>query len=573
MRETVENGRFFYLDEVTKYAKKVVAGEIRAGRSVIKACRRHLEDLKKSKRKDFLYYFDAEEAEHVFLFSETFCRHSKGEWAGKPVVLEDWQKFCLGCIFGWKKKKDDTRRFVYFYIQVARKNGKSTLMAVVGLYVLVCDGEGGAEIYSAATKKDQAKIIFTEAKNMVNASAELKKVLNVYTNNISFDAMLSKFEPLSADAQTLDGLNVHLGLIDEYHAHKNSDVFDILDSAKGARRQPIIGICTTAGKNPSSVCHEYYEMCKNVLAGTEEKDDLFVYIAELDEGDDWTDENVWIKANPNMGVSVYAGDMRTMCQTAKTMMTAQNEFKCKKLNMWVNAERGWIDIDKYNLCPDDLSADELLGKDCYVGCDLATRNDLASVTAEFPLGNGFYACISHSFMPEEKIFEASKRDNMNYRALIERGYITATHGASVDFDYIEEYIRGLRDKYNVLEVCIDPWNASQLEKHLLDEDFVVVEVRMGFKTLSEPTKDLESVITNRRLYHFADPLLKWAVGNVVCIEDENANVRPAKSKSNKKIDPAMSLIIAHTRAYTHSENYIDAAQQIEKYIDNLKGMF
>lgn len=560
------------MDSVTAYAKKVVAGKIVAGKSVIQACERHLRDLKKSKTKSYPYYFDAEEAEKCFLFGEKFCRHSKGVWAGKPLELEDWQKFCVGNIFGWKRKDDDTRKYTYFYIQVARKNGKSTVMAFIGVYVLVCDGEKGAEIYSAATKKDQAKIIFDEAKNMINASPELKSLLTVYRNNISFDNILSKFEPLSADVDSLDGLNVHLGLIDELHAHKNSAVYDILDSAKGARLQPLIGVGTTAGFNPQSFCHEKYAEYKNILKGTIENEDTFIYIAELDEGDDWTDPEVWIKANPNLGVSVYLKDLQSMCDTAKRLLSAQNNFKCKRLNMWVTNTESWANIDKWNAVIHSLTKEQLIGRRCYVGCDLATRNDLASVVLEFPLDDGYYAVLHQSFMPEDKVWDNSRRDNVNYQAWIDAGYIIATPGNAVDFDWIEDYIKKQSALYDIAEVCLDPWNATQLMSHLIDEGFRVIETRMGFKTLSEPTKDLGNTIEASKIIHFNDPVLRWAVGNVVTTKDENENIRPNKAKCSNKIDPAMAMIIAHTRAYTDSENYVDINAVVEKELEQLMNM-
>lgn len=559
-------------DVVTAYAKKVVAGKIIAGKSVILACKRHIKDLKKSKRKDYPYYFDVDEANKAFLFAYKFCRHSKGEWAGHPLELEEWQKFCVGNIFGWKRKDDDTRKFVYFYIQVARKNGKSTLMAFIGVYVLVCDGESGAEIYSAATKKDQAKIIFDEAKNMINASPELKGLLTVYRNNISFERMLSKFEPLSADVDSLDGLNVHLGLIDELHAHKNSGVYDILDSAKGARRQPLIGVGTTAGLNPQCFCHDKYLDYKNILKGSVENEDTFIYIAELDEEDDWTDPDVWIKANPNLGVSVYPKDLESMCETAKRMLTAQNSFKCKRLNMWVSSTVSWANMEKYNACTFQIGQEELLGRRCYAGCDLASRNDLASVCLEFPLDNGYYAVLHQSFMPEEKIYDNSRRDNVDYRAWINAGYIIATPGNVVDFDWIEEYIRNQAQKYEITEVCFDPWNATQMAAHLIDEGFNCVEVRQGYKSLSEPTKDLCGVIEDSKLVHFDDPVLRWAVGNVVSQSDENDNIRPSKAKSSSKIDPAMALIIAHTRAYSDAENYVNINANFENELREISSI-
>lgn len=562
-------------DAATQYAKQVCAGKIIAGQSVIKACRRHLNDLKKSKTKSYEFYYDESEVERIRVFAEKFCCHSKGKWAGKPVILSDWQLFFLGCIFGWKQKSTHYRRFKYFYVQVAKKNGKSTLLAVVGIYMLVCDGEAGAQIYSAATTRDQAKIIFTEAYNMVKNSPELKKLLTLTKLNISFDSTASFFRPLSADAQTLDGLNTHCALIDEMHAHKNSAVYDNLASSIMAREQPIIGIITTAGLNPQCFCKEQYDYYKNVLNETVENDETFIYIAELDEDDDWNDEKVWIKANPNLNISVFLNHLQTEYKTAKEMKSKQNSFKCKNLNMWVSDAASWANMEKYNLAEDRVTKEQLLGRQCYIGCDLATRNDLAAVVAEFPLGKNedgkyCYAVIHRSFMPEDRVWELSQEHNVNYQDYIDGGYIIATPGGIVDFDYIEEYIKKLYHDYDVLETCLDPWSASQLEKNLLNEGVKVVEVRQGFYTLSEPTKDMEGIIFDRRLTHYNDPVLKWAVGNVVVTSDENDNIRPNKRRSRYKIDPAVALIIAHTRAMTHDENYFDINSYMEETLSELE---
>lgn len=563
------------MNDVTKYAKQVTAGKITAGKPVHQACRRHLEDLKKSKTKSYPYYFDEAEADRIKEFAYRFCRHSKGKWAGTPVELSLWQTFCLGCTLGWKKKSNHKRRFRYMYIQVGKKNGKSTVMSVFGLYLMVCDGESGAEIYSAATTRDQARIIFNEAKNMVNASPALRDLLTVNNLSISFDSQASFFRPLSSDAQTLDGLNVHAALIDELHAHKNSDTYDNLTSAIMAREQPIIGVVTTAGLTPECFCKKLYDHYKNVLAQTSDEPETFIYIAELDEGDDWTDETVWQKANPNLGISVFVENLRAECKTAKEILSKQNSFKCKNLNMWVSDTTSWANMDAYNNTPDRISADDLEGMEAYVGCDLATRNDLASVTAEFPLGKDeegkkYYAAIHHSFMPEDKVWELSRQHNVDYQSYIDRGYITATPGSIIDYDYIERYIDELNSKYKVLEVCADPWSAAQFEKNMLQKGYTVVEVRQGYFTLSDPTKDLEGVIAEQRLTHYNDPVLKWAVGNVVLTSDENDNVRPNKKKSRFKIDPAVSLIIAHSRAYTHDENYIDENEYMENALSELE---
>lgn len=533
-----------------------------------------MKDLKKSKRKDYPFYFDEAQANYCFEFAYRFCRHSKGKWSGEPLYLELWQKFIVGSIFGWKRKDNDLRRFKYFYIQVPRKNGKSTLMAFIGLYVLVCDGEDGAEIYSAATKKDQAKIIFDEAKNMVSKSPELSALLSVYRNNISLDSTLSKFEPLASNSDNLDGLNVHCGIIDELHAHKDGSVYDILDTGTSAREQPLIGAVTTAGRNINCYCHELYEFYKQVLATVVDADDVFIFIAEPDEGDDWTSPEVWEKVNPNWGVSIIPDTFVSTFEAAKNIPTKINEFKCKKLDMWVSDTASWINIEKYINAPELIKKEELIGKPCYIGGDLSERNDLTSVVLEFPLDNG-YAVLHHSFIPEDKIYDNSKLHKVDYQLWIDKGYITATPGSIVDYDYIENYIISMADKYDIREVCFDPWNATQLMAHLEAQGFTVVETRQGFLTLSQPMKDLQGEIENGRVTHFNDPVLKWAMANVVVTSDENGNIRPNKKKSRFKIDPAAALINAHTRAYTDSENYINvndiAAAELEEFRRMLGG--
>ena len=269
------------MDRVTKYAKEVLAGNIVAGYLVILACKRHIDDLKKSKKKSYKYCYDEEAADRAIDFFG-FLNHTKGEWAGTPVELELWQCFVIGSIFGWKHKDTDLRRYRTAYEQVARKNGKSTKLAGVGLYGLTGDGEQGAEVYSAATKRDQSKIIFDEAKRMVKASKHLSKYIDTFTNNMNVPVNNSKFEPLSSDANTMDGLNVHFGLIDELHAHKTREVYDVLETATGARSQPLIYIITTAGFNRNGICYELYEYSVKVLEGTKEDDTFFAYIAQID---------------------------------------------------------------------------------------------------------------------------------------------------------------------------------------------------------------------------------------------------------------------------------------------------
>lgn len=536
------------MDKVTKYAKQVLSGNIVAGKLVQLACERHMNDLKRSKKKDFPYKFDEELADRAIRFF-SFCKHSKGEWAGRPVELELWQCFTVGSVYGWVHKKTGLRKYRRVYEQVARKNGKSTKIAGVGLYGLVADGEQGAEVYSAATKRDQARIIFDESARMVKRSEYLSKYVEVLKNNINMAMTNSKFEPLSADSKSLDGLNVSLGLIDELHAHKNRDVYDVIDTATGAREQPLIYIITTAGFNRNGICYEIYEHSVNVLNGISEDEELFAYIAQLDPEDDpWDSEN-WIKANPNLDVSVKIDDLIGKAKRAREIPAAQNNFFCKHLNMWVNAETRWMNMDKWRACPElDEKDINLAEAPCYAGLDLSATTDITSVNLEFVLPDNKYFMISHSFLPEDKIEEKEKTDNVPYSAWAREGWITLTPGAVVDYDWIKSYIYEKAKIFNILEVCYDPWNATQIANDLAAEGFETVEIRQGYRTLSEPTKDIEKTVLSGRLIHNNNPVLTFAIGNAVATSDPAGNIKLDKSKTQFRIDPAVAMVISHTRA-------------------------
>src|SRR6056297_9891 len=361
----------------TEYAVAVIEGEIKTGNYVKWACQRHLDDLE---REDV--YFDEQAANRIINFYK-LVNHVKGEWAGSPIELEAWQKFIVGSLFGWKKKKDNTRKYREGFIEVARKNGKTTLMAPIGVYGLKFDSEPGAEIYSAATTRDQAKEIFSPAKRMVQKSDYINDV-EVYKNNLSHVESFSKFEPLSSDYDTLEGKNIHMGLVDELHAHPDSGVWDVLADGTGSRREPLMIAITTAGFNQESFCYKYRNYCVDMLDPKKEDftdDSQFAYIAELDEDDDWTDESNWVKANPNMDVSVKKDNIKRRINKAKRMPSQQNRIICKRLNIWINAETRWMDMtewdDSAGYDPSEFEQiqEELEGEPCYAGLDLSKKID------------------------------------------------------------------------------------------------------------------------------------------------------------------------------------------------------
>lgn len=541
------------IDRTTKYAKEVLAGNIVAGRLVKLACQRHLDDIKRSKSKSFPFRFNVEKAERSLDFFN-LLKHSKGEFAGQTIELELWQCFRIGSVFGWEEKSTGYRRFRKAYTQVARKNGKSTESAGVGIEMFTVDGEQGAEVYSAATKKDQAKIIFDEAKRMVEASPYIKKHVDVFQSNLNMPRTNSKFEPLGRDADSLDGLNIHCGIIDELHAHKTRDVYDVLVTATGARRQPLIWMVTTAGFRTDTICYEIYEYSIKILEGSVKDERFFTYIAQLDEDDDPFDENVWIKANPNLGVSAYIEDLRTKASEAKELPTAFTNFMVKHLNAWVNAEKSWMNMEKYKECEkenSDFDIEELEGKECFCGVDLSATTDITAVNLEFPLPDGRYVWLNHAFLPEDGIVDKERRDKVPYTTWARQGYITLIPGATIDQDWILSYILEKEKIYKIKEIDYDPWNATQFANKAMDEDVECVEIRQGFKTMSEPIKDVEKLVFDKNLVTLGNPLLKWSFSNAVASLDPAGNVKLDKSKSTRKIDPVIAGINSHVRAMHH----------------------
>ena len=547
-------------DRTTKYAKMVLSGEIGAGKLVRLACKRHLDDLKKSRRKDYPYEFNTEFA-NLRIDFYNLCRHYKGDKAGQPLEPELWQCFVQGSVFGWVHKDTKRRRFQEVYEQIAKKNGKSTDAASTGLYMASVDGEGGAEVYSAATTRKQARIIFETAGQMVRRSPELSSIFTVLANNISSPMTASKFEPVSSEAGSIEGLDVYCGLIDELHLHKNRTVYDLLKGGTAARSQPLIWVVTTAGYDTQGICKERYDYSVKVLEGVIEDDTLFAYIAQPDEGDDPLEEKNWIKANPNLGVSVKISDLRRKAKEAKEMPSAYNQFLCKHMNVWVSASEKWMDMAKWNKSGAGVYP-ILKDKPCYVGVDLSAKLDLTSVVLEFVLGDGKYAVLHRSFIPEATMIEKEKKDNVPYSAWARQGYITAIPGEAIEQSWIEEYILSKSREYRIAEICYDPWNASEFGCHMDSEGFTCVEVRQGYRTLSEPMKDIEKLVVQGNLIHYNDPVLKWAMSNTVATRDPSGNIKPDKSKTTQRIDPVAALITAHSRAITNT------SVDLDKYILN-----
>ena len=526
-----------------KYIADVLSGKIIACEFVKLACKRHLADLKNAKKRKL--YFDPAAGQKVIDF-KAHLKHSKGKWAGKPLILEPWQVFINWCIFGWKNA-DGSRRFRFVYEEIARKNGKSTEIASTGLYGLGFDGEGGAEIYSVATKEEQARITFGEGQAMTRKSSNLGGLAKVHTKSISIDSQDSSWRPLGKDSKYQDGLNPHMVLVDEFHAHPDRSMLDVMDSAVGARRNPLIFIITTAGFNVHSACHDERDYAISVLRGTVEDDTYFAIIFTIDEKDDWKDEKVWIKSNPNLGISVSIEDMQRMKKKAIESPAALNNFLTKKLNIWTSQEMKFFDMDRWDACKDKIDEKELLGKPCFLAVDLASKSDIAALMALFRLDDGRIVAQPKFYCPKEKAIERSRTDRVPYLAWAEQGYLSMTPGNRIDFEYIKADIEKMFSRYEVLRMGFDQWNFEMLLQRLISDGIdmtKVLEYPQTLKTMSEPTKELDVLVAEKRLIHNGNPILRWMAGNTAVYMDPNENIRPVKNKSSEKIDGIVALVMA-----------------------------
>jgi phage terminase large subunit-like protein len=501
------------------------------------------------------YWYDHDAGARVIKFVEDYCRHYKGEWAGKPMLLEPWQKLILAETFGWKRA-DGFRVYRTLWLELGRKNGKSALAAALGLYLLVADGEPGAEVYSSATKRDQAKIVFGFAKEIVTQSRELTEHCKVQRSNISVLRTRSKMEPLSAEGDTLDGLNPHGNIIDELHSHKDRRVYDKMVTACAARRQPLTVCITTAGiYDPEQIGWQLHEHATAVLAGTVEDDTWFCWISAADEGDDPYAVATWEKANPNLGVSIYPNFIEQRAAEALSQPSSLNSFTRLHLNSWTHQIETWLAPDAWDACGDEVDLDLLEGRDCYLGLDLSSKLDLTALALVFPPLDDSEKWKVHvvCYIPRETMREKERADRVPYSTWERDGWVVATDGDVIDYGFIERDILAMSERFNISEVAFDPWAAQQTALRVRDDIGIpVVPIRQGFMSLSEPTKELERLVVSGNLAHGGNPCLAWQANNVTVRHDPAGNIKPDKGDSQRKrIDGIAATINALARASFH----------------------
>lgn len=527
------------------YGRSAMAGEIPVCKWTRLAVERHYRDLETCHARGF--WFSEELAQHA-LESFLFLRHSKGEWAGQPFELAPWQQFWIALAFGWMRA-DGTRRFREVWEEVPRKNGKSTKLAGIGLYLFTFDGEGGAEVYSAATKMDQAKITHAEAVRMVQASPYLRQSIGVRLNEL-YDLRPGRadlFVPLGRDAKSLDGLNPHGAILDEVHAHPTREIYDVIKSGQGSRKQPLIWQITTAGFDLSSFGYAQHEYAEKVLEGLLEDDELLAIIYTVDHPDRWDDPVEWAKANPNLGVSVYEEGLRAAVERARRQPSQLPNLQTKRLNIWLRGGSRWIGAEPWADCGDaGLSIEAFSGEPCWVGLDLAEKSDIAALAIVFR-DSGGYSVFFRLYLNED---QAHAPEHRHFYAWEQSGHLIVTPGNATDFDEIRADLQELARNHQVQEVIYDPKFATYFATKLADEDgMLMVEMPQTSARFTLPIVEIENLVLTRGLAHDANPAVAWMIGNVVMRESKFSGLRhPTKEKPENKIDAPVAMIMAMSRA-------------------------
>lgn len=532
------------------YARAVVAGKIVACKWIMLLCQKHLDEVELAKQDDYPYFFDPAKAERVAKFLQ-LLPHTKGKWAGKRelIKLEPWQLFSVCIPFGWLRKKDSTRRYRTLLIFVPRKNGKSIIGGGLGVYMFVADGEFGAEVYSGATTEKQAWEVFRPAKQMIERTPELRDHYGVEVNASNMVCLSdgSRFEPVIGKPG--DGSSPSCSVVDEYHEHQDSTLFDTMETGMGAREQPIMLVITTAGSSIGGPCHQLVRDSERMLEGVIDRPDLWPALYTIDQGDDWTSEDALRKANPNFGISISEDFLLARQRDAMQSATKQATFRTKHLNEWVGAKNAWLNMLRWREAPARKSLSELEGRPCFIGLDLASKIDIAGNILVFPPtpDDPLWHVHGRYYLPEARVIEELDSNTARYREFDALGLLTLTDGEVIDFEVIKEDLREFAGRFDVQQVAYDPWQATQIAQEMQAEGLLMVEVRQTVQNISEPMKELEALTLRKVLAHGDCPILTWMASNVVAKLDAKDNIYPNKERPENKIDGVIGLIMAISR--------------------------
>ncbi len=533
------------------YSREVLSGSIAACRLVHLTCARFLRDLEAAQAGRGAWEFRADLAERAMLFAG-LMPNIKGPEAGRLLCLMPWQRLVFANLFGFIERGTTARRFRQAIVYVPRGNGKTSIAAPLALYLSFLDGEGGAEGYAAAVTRDQARILFDTAREMVRRSPEIRRRYGVeaLANAVWQERTSSQFRPISSDAKALDGLNMQIAVCDEIASHRTSEVYDVLLTAMAKRRNPLLLAISTATGNNTGIGKQLWDYAVRMLDGAQADERLFALIYTIDPEDDPWEEATWIKANPSWGQAVQPDAIRAIMCQARNNPAQEAAAKSRHLNIWVSADEALFSMRGWRAAGNpSLSLDDFEGEPCHLGLDLASRTDLAALTIVFPrqdpdTGKSLYTAFARCYVNDAAVMEAR---NASYPGWAANGYLTITPGNETDFGVIEADILDLCKRFRVLSVAYDPWAATQLAQRLSAESVPVIEFRANTQNFSEPTKELDAALRAHRIEHDGNPVLEWCIGNVVGRYDARGNVYPRKARPEQMIDAAVALIMALAR--------------------------
>lgn len=494
--------------------------------------------------------YDKKKADHAVAFIQNL-KHTKGKWDGKPFFLLPWQEQIVRDIFGIVNA-EGKRQFRSAYIEIPKKNGKSELAAAIALYLLYGDGEASAEVYSCANDRSQASIVFDVAKRMVEKSPALLKRSKIAaaTKRIVNYRNAGFYQVLSAETGTKHGLNISGLVFDEIHAQPNRKLYDVMTKGSGdAREQPLFFIITTAGTDKESICYELHTKALDIMNGRKIDHSFYPVIYGLSDEDDWNDEANWYKANPSLGYTISIDRVRDAYRDALENPAEENVFKQLRLNIWTNSTVVWIPEHIYERGNLPINPAELEGRDCYAGLDLSSTSDITALVLVFPprTENEKYIVLPFFWLPEETLELRCRRDHVLYDVWQRQGYILTTEGNVIHYGFIERFIERLGEKYHIIEIAYDRWNATQMVENLEDMGFTMVPFGQGFKDMSPPSKELYKLLMEGNINHGGNPVLKWMAQNVVMRQDPAGNIKPDKERSVEKIDGIVALIMGLDR--------------------------
>lgn len=546
------------MNYIKEYLDKINSGEIIVGKKIKKIYTRLNEE---SEDNSLPFYFDEKKGERPIQFIETFCKQAEGE-IGKPIELELFQKAYIQALFGFLNRDTNKRRFNETMFLVGRKNGKTTMLSAIALYMMIADGEGSAECYSVATKKDQASKAFKSACAMRSQSPEIRAIVNKRRTDMYMPSTFSSFEPLSSDSDTLDGLNAHLVIIDELHAIKDRNLYEVMKQSTSSRTQPLVVMITTAGTVRENIFDDIYNYANNVLEGTIKNDAFLPVLYELDKTEEWQDIKCWAKANPGIGTIKQYKYLTEQVQRAKDDFSSRKGVLCKDFNVRSNTEEKWLDFDIVNN-EETFDIEELRGSYGIGGADLSSTTDLTCATILIIKNHKKYI-LQQYFIPREKLEEKTKEDNVPYDVWEQRGLLTACEGARVNYSDVTSWFKKMHNEYDISPYWIgyDPWGSQYWLQEMQEAGFEMIKVIQGARTMSNPMKELEADLKEKNINYNNNPMLKWCLLNTAIEIDKNENIRPIKGKKSKqRIDGTVSLIDAYCVLFEKMNDYLSLQEE------------